>query len=77
MVLSEVVNYFHYNPVAYQFTHRQEILNPGVGGHIMSYASNNKIYLRENSEPNKTIATLIDTTLVSLPHQVDGDTDEL
>jgi DNA repair protein RadA len=62
-----VTNQVLATPVAYQFTHRPEILNPGVGGHVMSFASNNRIYLQETSEPNKTIATLIDSSY--LPRQ--------
>lgn len=45
-----------------QFTTRPELLNPPVGGHVMSHGVNNRIYVMPSPEPYKWVATLIDSS---------------
>jgi len=62
-----VTNQVQATPVAQYTTTRPEFLRPPIGGYVMAYGANNRIYLQETDKPNVSIATLIDSSY--LPRQ--------
>ncbi len=62
-----VTNQVLATPTAHYTTTRPEFLRPPIGGYVMAYGANNRIYLQETDKPNVSIATLIDSSY--LPRQ--------
>jgi DNA repair protein RadA len=62
-----VTNQVLATPIAQYTTTRPELLRPPIGGYVMAYGANNRIYLQETDKPNVSIATLIDSSY--LPRQ--------
>jgi len=57
-----VTNQVQATPVAQYTTTRPEFIRPPIGGFVMAYGANNRIYLQETDKPNVSIATLIDSS---------------
>jgi len=45
-----------------QYTTRPELLNPPIGGHVVSHGVNNRLYVQSTSNPYVWLATLIDSS---------------
>jgi len=57
-----VTNQILATPVAQYTTNRPELIRPPIGGYVMAYGANNRIYLQETNKPNVSIAILIDSS---------------
>lgn len=57
-----VTNQVQARPEQVYATTRPEFIRPPIGGFVMAYGANNRIYLQETTKPNVSIATLIDSS---------------